>query len=90
MPYKHVSAQGYRFLFATDPADPEMLHIYARHLTTVEDALRTWFDEASVDVWNEERNRWETHNAGHMLYWNWLEGEENETVVVISCYEIEE
>jgi hypothetical protein len=34
---------GFRFVFKTDPADPDMLHIYARHLTTVEDAIETFF-----------------------------------------------
>ncbi len=45
-----VEADGFSFVFAHDPADPAMLHIFARHLTTIEDALAVWFDEDSDET----------------------------------------
>ena len=48
----------------TDPRDVgcdqamEMLHIYARHVPTPEDAIDTFF--RGETVWNAERHRFET------------------------------
>jgi hypothetical protein len=80
-----VEADGYTFVFTHDPADKELLHIYARHLTTIDDALRVWFDEGSEeDVWNEQFQRYETRNRTHVLYWTWLV--EGKRVLIITCF----
>jgi len=81
--YTQVRADGFVFLFAHDNDAPELLHIYARHLTTIEDALRVWFDSGVEDVWDEEHNRFEVQNDTHLLLWNWLTV--GERVLIISC-----
>ncbi|MHB1417552.1 MAG: hypothetical protein ACYC1C_20075 [Chloroflexota bacterium] len=84
MPYKRVREQGIVFYFKYDDQHPEMLHIFVRHLTDVDDALDVFFDPNRRDSWNKQRQRWETESATHALYWTWLE--ENEKVLVISCF----
>jgi hypothetical protein len=87
--YFHVRAGGITFAFAWDPAAPgEVLHIYARHLTTVDEALATWFDDAATDTWNDEHQRFETENDTHVLYWSWLT--EYERVLIITCFRKED
>ncbi len=76
---------GIRFLFKTDPDHPELLHIYARHLTTPEDAIETFF--AAPPRWNEQYQRQETYSETHALYWNWARP--GRVVRVISCYTLE-
>lgn len=82
--YRRVRAEGHTFLFAYDNDAPELLHIYARHLTSVDDALRVWFDQEAEDHWNEERDRFEVQNATHVLYWKWLA--DGELILIISCF----
>lgn len=74
--YRSVRAEGFVFLFAYDQDAPELLHIFARHLTTIDDALRVWFDPTVEDEWNERYERFEVTTQTHVLYWKWLtEGE---------------
>jgi hypothetical protein len=83
--YKRVRSQGFTFLFAYDEADPTLLHIYARHLTTIEDALRVWLDQHhTVEIWNEQNERFETRSESHVPSWTWLD--DGETVLIISCF----
>ncbi len=84
MPYRRVREQGIVFYFKYDDQHPEFLHIYVRHLTDVDDALDTFFDSNRHDEWNEERRRWESQSATHMLYWSWLE--EGKKVLIITCF----
>jgi hypothetical protein len=37
--YRAVRRDGFTFLFAYDETDPSLLHIFARHMTSVEDAV---------------------------------------------------
>jgi hypothetical protein len=83
VPYKQVEEQGIRFVFKYDDDAPELLHIFARHLTTIDDALDVFFD-GEEEVWNEERNRFETFSATHGLFWFWIE--ENRVVMVVTCF----
>ena len=53
-------ASGIRFYFKYDPDAPELLHIYARHLTDENDALATYFDPHGQTRWNAGRQRFET------------------------------
>lgn len=85
MQYKQVEESGIRFVFKYDDDAPDLLHIYARHLTTIDDALDTFFD-GSGEVWNEERRRFETYSETHGLFWFWLE--EEHVVMVISCFRL--
>jgi hypothetical protein len=82
--WKHVRSGGVVFVFKYDLDDPSILHIFARHLMTVDDALRTWFDEDAEDTWNDEYGRFETRSDTRVLYWKWLT--EAERVLVISCF----
>ena len=86
--YQQVEADGFTFLFAFDPDDPSPLHIYARHLATIDDALDVWFDDATDDVWNEEYRRFETVGRTHVLYWAWLV--EGQRVLIITCFRRED
>lgn len=77
---------GIRFLFKTDADDPDVLHIYARHLTTPEDAIQTFF--AAPPQWNERYRREQTYSDTHGLYWNWVRVDE--VVRVITCFALED
>lgn len=72
---------GLVFVFAYDGTDPELLHIYARHLAEPADAIATFFD--GVTVYNRRYDRFETVTPTHLLTWFWLEPER--TVMVIPC-----
>ncbi len=86
MPYRRVREQGIVFYFKYDDEYPDLLHIFVRHLTTVDDALDAYFDPNRESAWNEARERWETRSATHMLYWFWLE--EGRKVLVITCFRL--
>lgn len=78
----HDEVSGIRFVFKRDTDDPEVLHIYARHLTTVEEAISTFF--AGQTVFNEQRKRFETFSSTHGLFWFWLK--QGTEVMVITCF----
>jgi L-amino acid N-acyltransferase YncA len=81
--YLVVEEQGITFFFKREPDHPELLHIHARHLTTIDDALDTYFD--AVPTWNLRRQRFENRTATHGLYWVWL-NEADRTVMIITCF----
>jgi hypothetical protein len=81
--HKQVEEQGIRFVFKYDDDAPELLHIFARHLTTIDDALDVFF-EGEEEVWNDERHRFETFSSTHGLFWFWIE--ENRVVMVVTCF----
>lgn len=83
MPYKQYSCEGYTFVFKYDDASPELLQIYARHLTSPEDAIEVWF-EANVEVWNARYRRFESSKGSRTLYWYWIK--EDSVVMVVSCF----
>jgi hypothetical protein len=76
--YIKKKANGIRFLFKFDQEAPDLLHIYARHLMTPDDAIETFF--SGLTVWNAEYKRFETRTMTHVLYWFWLV--ENEKAMV--------
>jgi hypothetical protein len=82
--YKNVNKQGVRFVFAYDDDAPELLHIYVRHLTTIDDALDTFFTGSPAK--NDQYERYETFTDTHGLYWFWIEDEK--VVMVISCFKV--
>ncbi len=59
-----------------------MLHIYARHMTTPDDAIATF--KKGGAVWNQRYNRFESRTDTHTLYWFWLDV--GSTVMVVSCF----
>lgn len=81
--YQRVKEEGITFLFKFDQVDSTLLHIYARVLTTVDDALDVFFE--TEPTWNEQFKRFENYSETHGLFWFWRD--ENETeVVVITCF----
>ncbi len=82
--YKNVEERGIRFVFAYDDDAPEFLHIYVRHLTTIDDALDTFFNGQTKR--NEGQQRFETFTDTHGLFWFWIEPEK--VVMVISCFRL--
>jgi hypothetical protein len=73
---------GLIFVFKMDEDAPDMLHIYARHLTTPEEAIDTFF--VGKTIWNAERRRFEASTETHNLFWFWLE--QDSVVMVVSCF----
>lgn len=82
--YQAQRAKGIKFLFKFDEVAPDLLHIYARHLTMPRDAIGAFF-EGKPD-WNEQFKRFETCSESHCLYWFWLE--KDKTVMVVSCFKV--
>jgi hypothetical protein len=78
------SSSGLVFVFKVDEDAPDMLHIYARHVTTPQDAIETFFD--GTTIWNPERRRFETCTDTHCLYWFWLQ--QDSVVMVVSCFHL--
>ena len=86
--YKQIDFNDYRFVFKYETGNPEMLHIYARHRVTPDDAIGIFF--TYDPVWNEKWARFETYSKTHGLFWYWCNKKKNEkkkVVMVISCFE---
>lgn len=82
--YEVKRVRGIKFLFKFDEQAPDLLHIYARHLTTPNDCIATFFEGQTT--WNQEFERYETCSSTHCLYWFWLKKDKD--VMVISCFTI--
>lgn len=48
--YESYEYEGYRFVFKYDEEFPELLHIWVRHLKTVEDAVRAINDMKPIQT----------------------------------------
>jgi hypothetical protein len=83
--YKRVEENGIQFVFKYDDEAPELLHIYVRHLTSVDDALDVFFSPSPRN-WNAERSRFETETETHGLYWFWID--KDKVVMVVSCFKL--
>jgi hypothetical protein len=83
--FEHVIENGIKFVFKMDDVDPNLLHIYARHLTTIDDALDLFFD--TKPTWNQEFERCENYSETHGLYWFWID-ESKKIVMVVSCFRL--
>jgi hypothetical protein len=86
--FRRVRENGIVFVFKTDEDDPTLLHIYARHLTTIDDALDVYFDASATETWNTTNERYERFNRTHGLFWFWLD-EVGKVVMVITCFSLE-
>lgn len=82
--FKQVRERGIRFVFKYDVDAPDLLHIYARHLTTIDDALDVFFDPSATQTYNAEHQRYERYGRSHGLFWFWLE--RDAVVMVITCF----
>jgi hypothetical protein len=82
--YQSQRCKGIKFLFKFDDVAPDLLHIYARHLTNPRDAIATFFEGQTK--WDEQFQRFETLTDSHCLYWFWLE--KDKVVMVVSCFGI--
>jgi hypothetical protein len=89
-PYSRVTdaETGIVFVFRHDPDAPELLHIFARHTTSPDDAIATFFDHTQETTWNQRHQRFETYSQTHGLYWFWREM--GRVVMVISCFRLPE
>lgn len=83
-----IKYSDYTFYFAWDREDPEQLHITVRHLTTPDDVLNVFFaEDDSLNAqthWNVLRQRFETRNQTHLLYWGWIE-KTSKKVLIMTC-----
>lgn len=82
--YKQVGARGLRFVFKYDDDALDLLHIYARHLTTPDEVLDLFFDPSASQVHDGEHDRFERSNGTHTMFWFWLK--RDEAVMVITCF----
>ena len=60
-----------------------LLHIYVRHLTQPEDAIKAFF--SGTTTWNDHYQRYETVSETHTIYWFWID-EQAKKVIVITCF----
>ena len=80
-----VKENGISFFFKYDTFSTDQLHIYVRHLATIDNALDVFFE--ANNTWNPEYERFESKNDTHELYWFWLD--DNKTkVMIITCFNI--
>jgi hypothetical protein len=83
--FQHVLENGIRFVFKMDDVDPGLLHIFARHQTSIDDALDVFF--STEPTWNLQFKRYESFSETHGLYWFWLD-EQKKVVMVVSCFRL--
>ena len=82
--YQVKRVNGIKFLFKFDEQALDLLHIYARHLTSPKDAVATFFEGQTT--WNEQLERFETYSTSHCVYWFWLKKDKD--VMIVSCFKI--
>jgi hypothetical protein len=83
--FRRVRENGITFVFKYDDTDPSIVHIFARHLTSIDDALDVYFDEAATQTYSDRHARFERFNATHGLFWFWID-EPGKVVMVITCF----
>ena len=83
--YEVVISSGFTFFFRYDQVDPTILHIYARHLTSIDDALEVFF--TSKPIRNRQFRRYENYSKTHGLYWFWRRRSKRE-IIIITCFRI--
>lgn len=83
--YERIKCNDFTFVFKYDENNPEILHIYSRHLTTSDDAINLFFSQDAS--WDEKRNRFVNYSETHGLYWFWR-NEEKKIVMVVSCFKL--
>ncbi len=84
--YQRIREGDFTFLFKYDEVDSTLLHIFARHLMEVDDALDLFFETEAN--WNKEFERFENYSETHGLFWFWR-NEKTKVVMIITCFRIE-
>jgi len=82
--YKRLKSRGITFVFKYEDDYPELLHIWARHRKTEEDAIYIFFNGTIAR--NEEHDCWATEAGTEVLWWFWID-EENKIAMVIACFD---
>jgi hypothetical protein len=77
-------ASGIVFHFAYERGS-DRLHITARHGTTPQDAVRTFFDPHANSTWDATHQRWERWADDWLVSFLWLDAPANRNVLVITC-----
>ncbi len=83
--FEAVIENDITFLFKYDKDSPDLLHIYVRHLTTIDNALNVYFSTEAL--WNPKNKRYENYSDTHGIYWFWL-NEEDKKVIIITCFNL--
>jgi hypothetical protein len=83
--FKHVFENGIKFVFKYEEDFPDLLHIYARHLTTIDDALDVFF--MTEPEWNEQFQRYENYSETHGIHWFWI-NKKQKVIMLVSCFRI--
>ena len=86
--FVEIEANGQRFRLYFDRDQSGVLHIHSRHGVTAEDAVALFFE--GERNWNEQRRRFESRLGQRVLFWAWLHGREGTTVIVLSCFQVQE
>ncbi len=76
-------SRNHTFLFKYEVDTSNLLHIYVRHLTQPEDAIKAFF--SGTTTWNDHYQRYETVSETHTIYWFWID-EQAKKVIVITCF----
>lgn len=82
--YTNYTAEGIAFVFKYDAVAPDLLHIYARHLTSPDDAISTFFTAEAK--WNAEHKRYENYSTTHAVYWYWIK--QDSVVMIVTCFRL--
>jgi hypothetical protein len=82
--YTNVTARGVTFVFKHEEDYPDLIHIWARHRKTEEDAIYIFFNGTTAR--NEEHDCWETKIGSEVLWWFWR-NEERKIVMIITCFD---
>jgi hypothetical protein len=81
--FKNVRTRGLTLVFKFEEDYPDLLHIWARHRKTEQDAMFIFFNGKTRR--NDEHDCWETKFGTEILWWFWIE--ENKVVMIISCFD---
>jgi hypothetical protein len=86
LPYKRLKARGITFVFKYEPDNPDLLHIYVRHLKEPDDAIEIFFQ--GEKRWNVEQDLWESQLGNERMWWFWI-NEADRVVMVVTCFDEE-
>lgn len=87
--YSRRRANGVTFVFKHEDDYPELLHIFARHRKTDEDAIFIFFEGTSTaaPIPPNDNVMQTVYNDAEYLWWYWID-EVQKVVMVVSCGDI--
>jgi len=77
-------AKGITFVFKYEEDNPEILHIFARHLKEPDDAIEIFF--TGLTVWKSRLELWESRTKSEAVRWFWID-ESEKIVMIVSCFD---